>query len=189
MCNLKEVDIVIEYVENLLKDRMGFGAVTSDEIGVVTPFTLQSKMIKKALRDRDLHAINVGTVELFQGQERKVMIFTAVRSQTFGNQHIGFLSNFKRFNVAITRAKKLLIIVGNPMVLQIDRNWRYLLKFCLDNRVYKGMPFHWINYGQQPNFVPPHHVKSTAMLKQQPMPFRSCDKKLIDLMNNLNIDL
>lgn len=190
MCNWKEVYLVLGYVEDLLKNKLGFGKVTAKEIGIVTPFTLQSKKIKKALKDRKLNDINVGTVELFQGQERKVMIFTAVRSKTFvyeGKEHIGFLSNFKRFNVAITRAKKLLIVIGNPMVLQINRNWRFLVKFCMDNLSYRGMSFSWLNYSDSENVDQSHLVKSTALLEQQSSPLQAGDKELIDLMNTLNI--
>ncbi|XP_058807170.1 putative helicase mov-10-B.1 [Phymastichus coffea] len=66
---------------------------------------------------RNLKDINVGTVDLFQGQERKIMIMTAVRSKTFicnGKENIGFLSHPKRFNVAMTRAQAALIVIGNP---------------------------------------------------------------------------
>jgi superfamily I DNA and/or RNA helicase len=45
-------------------------------------------------------------------------------------QQIGFWQNPKRFNVAITRAKALLVVVGSPLVLAKDDNWKELLRFC-----------------------------------------------------------
>ncbi|PIK32933.1 putative helicase MOV-10, partial [Apostichopus japonicus] len=51
---------------------------------------------------------------------------------------LGFVSSPKRFNVAITRPKALLIIVGNPHVLASDSKWRALLQYCLDNDAYVG---------------------------------------------------
>lgn len=66
--------------------------------------------------------MRVGSVEVFQGQERAAIVVSAVRSTpsevAFDARHaIGFLSNPKRFNVAVTRARQLLVVVGNPAVL------------------------------------------------------------------------
>ena len=65
----------------------------------------------------------VGTVEEFQGQERRVVVVSTVRSSpeylaTDFQHKLGFLANPKRFNVAITRARALLVVVGNPYLLQ-----------------------------------------------------------------------
>lgn len=70
------------------------------QIGIVTPFKLQQYHIKKQLEKMKYSNIAVGTVEIFQGQERDVIIVSTVRSQIFKNQdsyHIGFLSNPKVF--------------------------------------------------------------------------------------------
>ena len=77
-----------------------------------------------------------GSVETFQGQERRVIIISTVRSENELLSHdrkysLGFVANEKRFNVAVTRAKALLIVVGNPCVLATDKkNWLPLLRFC-----------------------------------------------------------
>merc|ERR1712240_912185 len=88
----------------------------------------------------------VGSTEEFQGQERKVIIVSTVRStpeyvNTDNQYRLGFLANPKRFNVAITRAKALLIIVGNPHILGQDEDWRALLNFSLDRGCYKGCTY------------------------------------------------
>ena len=75
----------------------------------------------------------VGSVEEFQGLERRVIIISTVRSSEnylpFDDKHkLGFLSNPKRFNVAVTRAKSLLVVVGNPNVLVHDHSWRQFLR-------------------------------------------------------------
>jgi helicase MOV-10 len=85
----------------------------------------------------------VGSVEEFQGGERKVMIISTVRSANENRieqsvNKFGFLYNSKRFNVAITRAKSLMIIIGNPHVLQKDKRWKELLQYCLDLEAYTG---------------------------------------------------
>uniref|UniRef100_A0A1B0D2P6 AAA+ ATPase domain-containing protein n=1 Tax=Phlebotomus papatasi TaxID=29031 RepID=A0A1B0D2P6_PHLPP len=74
--------------------------------------------------------IDVGSVEKFQGQEKPVIIISTVRSLMRG---LGFLSNPKRLNVALTRAQTLLIVVGNVNTLQIDPLWRKFIDFCDEN--------------------------------------------------------
>lgn len=71
--------------------------------------------------------ILVGTVEEFQGNERRVIIISTVRC---ASRSFGFLNDYQRFNVAITRAKELLIVIGNPELLMRDKNWRELIRFA-----------------------------------------------------------
>ncbi|EMP38540.1 Putative helicase Mov10l1 [Chelonia mydas] len=96
-------------------------AVSVTDIGVITPYRKQVEKIRFLLRNVDLMDIKVGSVEEFQGQEYLVIIISTVRSSegSFDDDryYLGFLSNAKRFNVAITRPKALLIMVGNPHVL------------------------------------------------------------------------
>jgi helicase MOV-10 len=82
-------------------------------------------------------------VENFQGAERAVIILSAVRSTqehvAFDARHaLGFLSNPKRFNVAVTRARALLVVVGNPAVLARDECWAALLRHAVRNGAYQG---------------------------------------------------
>ena len=79
----------------------------------------QCQKIRMQLADSD---VMVGTTEEFQGQERRVIIVTTVRSNPEYVQldqvaKIGFLKEKKRFNVAITRSQALLIVIGNPNIL------------------------------------------------------------------------
>ncbi|KAJ6737461.1 DNA2/NAM7 HELICASE FAMILY [Salix viminalis] len=115
------------------------------DIGVITPYRQQVLKIKKVLENWELSDVKVGSVEQFQGQEREVIIVSTVRSTIKHNDFdktycLGFLSNPKRFNVAITRARSLLIIVGNPHIVSQDPYWEKLLWFCADNNSYKGCP-------------------------------------------------
>ncbi len=80
----------------------------------------------------------IGTVELFQGNEKKFIIISTVRSKVESLQHdtvnrLGFVKEPKRMNVALTRAKYGLIVVGNPNILGLDSNWRRFIKYCIDN--------------------------------------------------------
>ena len=91
-----------------------------------------------------LVGVTVGSVELFQGGERAVIIVSTVRSSAnfleFDARHaLGFLTNPKRFNVAVTRAKQLLIVVGNPAILALDDSWSALLRYAVAHGAYRGV--------------------------------------------------
>ncbi|XP_046922135.1 RNA helicase Mov10l1 isoform X1 [Lynx rufus] len=116
--------------------------VSASDIGVITPYRKQVEKIKILLRNVDLMDIKVGSVEEFQGQEYLVIIISTVRSNEdrFEDDRyfLGFLSNSKRFNVAITRPKALLIVLGNPHVLVKDPCFGALLEYSITNGVYTG---------------------------------------------------
>ncbi len=70
------------------------------------------------------------TIDSWQGREKEFMIFSAVRSNKHGN--IGFLENERRTNVALTRAKHGMIIVGNSQTLsEADENWAVLIEMFI----------------------------------------------------------
>ncbi len=81
---------------------------------------------------KDLTKIEVGSTEQFQGRESRVVLLSTVRSSMgFGRGEIsddlGFLKCPKRFNVAITRAKSLLIVIGDANLLKHNENWKALI--------------------------------------------------------------
>ena len=139
--NPEEATAVLAHVRSVLA-QPGTG-ITQADIGVVSPYHKQVQKIAALLRTHRLDGVTVGSVERFQGGERGVIILFAVRSSQehvpFDARHaLGFLSNPKRFNVAITRARALLIIVGNPAVLALDPHWAALLRHALCNGAYTG---------------------------------------------------
>jgi senataxin len=72
--------------------------------------------------------IEINTVDAFQGREKEIIIFSCVRSSAKGN--LGFVSDYRRMNVAITRARHCLYVVGNSSTLTRDVNWRGFINFC-----------------------------------------------------------
>lgn len=116
--NRIEVSKVIEIIRKLRRNT----DLCDDDIGVITPYRQQVLKLKKALQSLEMPELQVGSVEQFQGQEREVIIISTVRSTIKHNEfdrvhQLGFLSNPRRFNVAITRAKSLLILIGNPHII------------------------------------------------------------------------
>lgn len=79
-------------------------------IGIISPYSAQVSEIRKQLRLVE-SKIEVSTVDGFQGREKEVIIISMVRSNP--NQDIGFLSNEKRMNVAVTRAKRMCVLIGD----------------------------------------------------------------------------
>ncbi|XP_014478416.1 PREDICTED: probable RNA helicase armi [Dinoponera quadriceps] len=117
-----------------------------DDIGIITPYQKQVMQIRDLLFELDLKIPKVSSVEGFQGQERKVIILSAVRScnnliDEDIKHALGFVASPKRLNVAITRARALLIILGNPKLLSMDPHWRSVLIHCMNRGAYTGCNF------------------------------------------------
>ncbi|XP_068460110.1 RNA helicase Mov10l1 [Clinocottus analis] len=120
-----------------------YNPVVASDIGIIAPYRKQCEKIRVLLAKVGLSDIKVGSVEEFQGQEFLVIIMSTVRSNESVQSDdlqssLGFLANPKRFNVAITRPKALLLIVGNPHILIRDLCFRALLQYCFINGAYLG---------------------------------------------------
>ena len=111
--NLKEARSVVNVLRKLLEKFSG-------SVGVVTPFRAQADLIwKEIYKDEDLFVqldnrdFLANTVHKFQGDERDVILFSPVVSRNFPKKSLGFLKNKNLFNVAITRARAKLLVVGD----------------------------------------------------------------------------
>ncbi|KIP01837.1 hypothetical protein PHLGIDRAFT_112706 [Phlebiopsis gigantea 11061_1 CR5-6] len=143
--NIDEVSLVKHYALDILENRKL--RITPNDIGIIAPYHAQCLKILKALPER-AKGIKVGSVEEFQGQERRVIIISTVRSSTdflaYDMRHtLGFVADPKRFNVAITRAQSLLIVVGNPQTLALDPMWRGWLNFVREKGGCCGRELDW----------------------------------------------
>ena len=114
-----EAEIAIRIADDYLND-----GVDEADIGIISPYADQVKIIQENT------PIEVKTVDGFQGREKEIIIISTVRSNDNGN--IGFLSDLRRLNVAITRAKRKLIIIGNIDTLITNPTYERLIKFCED---------------------------------------------------------
>ncbi|KAJ7034542.1 P-loop containing nucleoside triphosphate hydrolase protein [Mycena alexandri] len=145
--NIGEATLVKKYVLALVSDRKL--RVRPEEIGVITPYHAQRcKIMELLYRDPKLQGITVGSVEEFQGQERRVIIMSTVRSNTNYvesdiRRTLGFVANPQRFNVAITRAQALLIVIGNPDILALDPLWRAFLNYIHTRGGWRGKDITW----------------------------------------------
>ncbi|CAJ1951722.1 unnamed protein product [Cylindrotheca closterium] len=140
--NPTEAQQVVEYVSLLTRESNP--PIPAQEIGIITPYSRQAQKIRLALEIENMPEIKVGSVESFQGQERRVIILSTVRAEQEIVSHdlrhsLGFVAHPKRFNVAITRAKALLLVIGCPSVLALDKaNWLPFMKYCYENGGWAG---------------------------------------------------
>ncbi|PPQ99227.1 hypothetical protein CVT24_009246 [Panaeolus cyanescens] len=125
-------------VEKIVTKFFKSGVVPS-QIGVVTPYEGQRSYIVNYMQfngslKKDLYKeIEVASVDAFQGREKDYIILSCVRSNE--HQGIGFLNDPRRLNVALTRAKYGVVILGNPKVLSKHPLWHYLLTHYKEHNV------------------------------------------------------
>ena len=103
------------------------------DIGIISPYRAQVQYLRSLLKKDDFlqplrRQITVNTVDAFQGQERDVILVSLVRANEEGQ--IGFLSDLRRMNVAMTRARYKLIILGSAATLCRHRFYRKLFEAC-----------------------------------------------------------
>ena len=113
---LKHLALLINQLENqqegLLEGKLS--------IGIISPYKAQVKSLQKQLLNSPMLAayesvININTVDGFQGQERDIIYISLVRSNSKGE--IGFLKDIRRMNVALTRARKKLVVIGDSATI------------------------------------------------------------------------
>lgn len=138
--NEGEIDQVVDTILSLRKEQPD---IQPKEIAVITPWREQVWRIRARLRLIGLHGVDVGHVESYQGAEFRVTILSCVRSRRRfiagdRNAGTGFYDQAKRFNVAITRAKELLVVIGNADLLKGDVHWKGFLQVMLRHNLYVG---------------------------------------------------
>lgn len=146
--NQEEIIHIVNYLLPNLFEHKSAGPFT---VGIITPYHQQKMKMKLAI-DKKMNTeqkkrIKIGSVEQFQGQEEDVIIISTVRSKKLEQipvdvkASLGFIGSPKRLNVSITRAKQLLIIVGNGGLLKIDtETFGKFIEFCEKINVIKNGP-------------------------------------------------
>ncbi|XP_017124500.1 putative helicase MOV-10 [Drosophila elegans] len=146
--NQLEAKVLCWYVKRLIDDGLGRGnRVSQVDIGIVAPYTAQGKLITKLLQSQGHPQVEVGSVETYQGREKPIIIASLVRS--FAN--MGFMRNPRRVNVLLSRAKSLLILVGNPVTLRHHRDFKSIINSCKTQGTYL---FKKKNSQDRPLFLP-----------------------------------
>jgi superfamily I DNA and/or RNA helicase len=129
--NDEEITAIIE----VLRARLGRGFAASS-IGIISPYACQNDRLKTALRECEIEGVEVGSVDMWQGREKGIILYSAVRHDPIDWKFeregtLGHTADPHRFCVAITRAKNELIIFGSPHTLATDCNWARVLRKCI----------------------------------------------------------
>lgn len=131
--NRAEAKLTLETLKNYISD-IGKERLLDEniDIGVISPYKAQVQLLRRMFgRDVFLRPfrnnITVNTVDGFQGQERDIIVISLVRANDEGS--IGFLSDIRRMNVAITRARMKLFILGNAETLKKHKFYRRLYEY------------------------------------------------------------
>jgi regulator of nonsense transcripts 1 len=126
-CNVREAQAIVGLVLQLLRA----GEITKSQIAVISPYSAQTRTIKgmliKAFAPQALDGLRIDTVDGFQGMEKEVVIVSTVRSN--GRGTVGFLRDYRRTNVLLTRARRALVVYGNEHTLRKDETWRSWLEW------------------------------------------------------------
>jgi len=120
--NEGEARIAIEHYKKLLSH-----GIKSESIAIISPYSAQVSLIRDQLADfQQKGQPEINSIDAFQGREKDVVILSMVRSNSEGI--VGFLGEMRRINVAMTRAKKQLVIIGDSETLSRDSELSGLVK-------------------------------------------------------------
>ena len=87
-------------------------SIKGEDIGVIAPYNAQVSYLKETIENRK---VEISTVDGFQGREKEIIILSMVRSNL--DKKVGFLANERRLNVAVTRARRFLCLIGDCQTL------------------------------------------------------------------------
>lgn len=135
--NKAEARLTMEQLQTYI-NQIGKHRILDERIdfGLISPYKAQVQYLRQLIRQDSFfkpfkHLISVNTVDGFQGQERDVIVISLVRANEKGQ--IGFLSDLRRMNVAITRARMKLIILGDASTLTRHPFYRKLYEYIQDS--------------------------------------------------------
>ena len=121
--------VLQHYFEKIGKERILDEAI---DVGIISPYRAQVQFLRHLIKKQEFfkpyrHLISVNTVDGFQGQERDIVLISLVRANDEGQ--IGFLRDLRRMNVAMTRARMKLIILGDSTTMGKNKFYKKLFEY------------------------------------------------------------
>lgn len=139
--NLGEGQLLYRHLQRLLEwySALPYGSPVS--IGIISPYKEQVNWLKEnknafVLNEEKISELRVKTIDGFQGEECDIIYISLVRSNE--RQEIGFLNDLRRMNVAITRAKKKLVIIGDSATIGSNPFYKSFIEYCEGNDYYRS---------------------------------------------------
>jgi ATP-dependent RNA/DNA helicase IGHMBP2 len=117
--NPEEAQLVCRKVQELMD-----AGLPATEIAVIAPYSAQVRLLREQLR---VPGLEIDSVDGFQGREKEAVVISLVRSNREGD--IGFLADVRRINVALTRARRTLIVIGDSATLAVYPFYQRLLTY------------------------------------------------------------
>ena len=131
--NKDEYLIIREHLDPLLHQSF----LESPTVGILSPYSAQVRFMRESMEEeQDLpFPVSIKTIDSFQGQEKDIIYISLVRSNDRGE--IGFLKDYRRMNVAMTRARKKLVLIGDSATIARDRFYSRLLDYIEERGWYR----------------------------------------------------
>lgn len=140
LSNAAEANLALSLFIQLKELSRGLSSET--RVAVITPYAQQSKLLRQIFADsmgpRYTDSVEINTVDAFQGREASIVIFSAVRAA--GSHGIGFLSDVRRMNVALTRAKHFLFVIARCESIVVNPYWRDLVQHARETKAVVSVP-------------------------------------------------
>lgn len=163
LSNSAEAHLAVELYVALRAVTEGLSA--QSRVAVITPYAQQASLLRRYFGDLLGNSyqrfVEVNTVDAFQGREAKIVIFSAVRAA--GSHGIGFLSDVRRMNVALTRAKHFLFVIARCQSVTVNPYWADLVQHARETKAVVRVPMisqpGRNNRGAKPNFGSIHEWK------------------------------
>ncbi|XP_059313666.1 probable helicase MAGATAMA 3 [Lycium ferocissimum] len=136
--NVDEVEFVLAMYRKLVSRYPELKS--SSRLAIISPYRHQVKLLRQKFREtfgvESDKVVDINTVDGFQGREKDVAIFSCVRASK--DKGIGFVADYRRMNVGITRARSSVLVVGSASTLRRDKRWQNLVESAEQrNALYK----------------------------------------------------
>ena len=145
---LNALQLVQRLLQHRAPDHEASEQIRQDEIAVMSPFRAQVHLLRKLFRETGLYDVNIGPLEAFQGLESRIVVLCTTRTRRGTveqggakfvredrDRGLGVIGQPKRFNMAVTRAKEGLVVLGDPETLTVEGDpcWKAFVSFCARN--------------------------------------------------------
>lgn len=128
-------------VLGIVNDLLAAGDLQPEDIGVISPYNGQVRELTHLFDvaggrepGEPYAGLEIKSVDGYQGREKEVIVFSTVRANDSGE--VGFLADHRRLNVAVTRAKRGLVVLGHPTTLRHDPTWRSYLDWVDEHNLF-----------------------------------------------------
>ncbi|MGZ3885723.1 MAG: DEAD/DEAH box helicase, partial [Bacteroidia bacterium] len=141
LMNRGEADVLFKHLQSLAEQYNYTDPAYKLSVGIISPYKEQIELLKEKEREFDhsvypISSVAVKTIDGFQGEERDVIYISLVRSNP--DSEIGFLSDIRRMNVALTRAKKKLVVIMDTATIGNHPFYKAFVEYCEHHNFYRS---------------------------------------------------